>query len=138
VQRIVSPNTRYPTAWRREGYPHRRCRCFLGAVGRDRVRSPATVMLTIAYGYRPAAIPACLLSALAWAAAFGGFGLLYGPILLRHRPDAKPGAGCTSTDLVSGAFIMHSDRASAAAAPEQASDEVNEEALAAVMRVVPL
>ena len=33
---------------------------------------------------------------------------------------------------------MHSDRASAAAAPEDASDEVNEEALATVMRVVPL
>jgi hypothetical protein len=48
--------------------------------------------------------PACLLSALAMVAAFGGFGLLYGPMLLRHRPDAKPGAGCTSTDLVSGGF----------------------------------
>lgn len=33
---------------------------------------------------------------------------------------------------------MHSDPASAAAAPEDASDEVNEEALATVMRVVPL
>jgi hypothetical protein len=43
-----------------------------------------------------------------------------------------------STGLMSGGFIMHSDRASAAAAPEDASDEVNEETLAAVMRVVPL
>ena len=33
---------------------------------------------------------------------------------------------------------MHSDPASAAAAPEDASDEVYEEALATVMRVVPL
>ena len=33
---------------------------------------------------------------------------------------------------------MHSDLTSAAAAPEDAPDEVNEEALAAVMRVVPL
>ena len=33
---------------------------------------------------------------------------------------------------------MHSDPASAASAPEDASDEVNEEALATVMRVVPL
>ncbi len=33
---------------------------------------------------------------------------------------------------------MHSDPASAAASAEDAPDEVNEEALAAVMRVVPL
>ena len=37
-------------------------------------------------------LPLLHVSALAWIAAFGGFSLLYGPMLLRHRPDAKPRA----------------------------------------------
>jgi uncharacterized protein involved in response to NO len=38
-------------------------------------------------------LPLLHVSALAWVAAFGGFGMLYGPMLLRDRLAAKPRAG---------------------------------------------
>jgi hypothetical protein len=106
--------------------------------GRDLVRSPATVMLTIAYGYRPAVILHVCSPLLQWlphSAASASFTDRCFCATGRTRSLARD---VLQPTWCLGAFIMHSDRASAAAAPEEASDEVNEEALATVMRVVPL
>jgi hypothetical protein len=95
-------------------------------------------MLTIAYGYRPAVILHVCSPLLQWlphSAASASFTDRCFCATGRTRSLARD---VLQPTWCLGAFIMHSDRASAAAAPEEASDEVNEEALATVMRVVPL
>ena len=71
-------------------------RAGLGHTGRPTVAAPLTVaaylLVSLAALARLAGTePAMMLAAAVWTAAFIGFTLVYAPILLRPRPDGKPG-----------------------------------------------
>ena len=71
-------------------------RAGLGHTGRPMVAAPLTVaaylLVSLAALARLAGTEqSMMLAAAAWTAAFMGFTIVYAPILLRPRPDGKPG-----------------------------------------------
>jgi uncharacterized protein involved in response to NO len=77
-------------------------RATLGHTGRALVAGPATTVIyalasiaaltrVVAHAFPAAYLPLVSMAGLAWIAAFGLFLAVYGPMLLRPRPDGRPG-----------------------------------------------